>query len=799
MQKVQMKVKGMSCAACAARIEKGLGNLPGVERASVNLAMEQASIEYDPEAVKVTDLVERIEKLGYSVDAEKVELKIGGMSCAACAARVEKGLSKLPGVERASVNLATETATVLYLPAQLGVDDLIQTVSKTGYTAQRITPEAADAGTGADSEELTKKRRLLIFSAVLSVPFLIMMIGEVLGFMLPDWLASPVTQVILATPVQFYAGYPFYRGAFSSLRGGGANMDVLVALGTSAAYFYSLSAMFLAPHSHSYFEVSAILITLILLGKYLEALAKGRTSEAIRKLMGMQPKTARVIRGGEEMELPTSEVIVGDLVVVRPGERIPVDGQVKEGYSAVDESMLTGESVPVDKQAGDLVTGATVNKFGALKIEATRVGRDTVLAQIIRVVQEAQGSKAPIQRLADVVASYFVPIVVLVAAATFAAWYLLIDAGNLPHALINATAVLVIACPCAMGLATPTSIMVGTGRGAENGILIRGGEHLERVHQINTVVLDKTGTITRGEPELTDLIAAEAYQGQEEDLLALAARVERLSEHPVAQAVVQGARQRLPEADLSEPEEFEAVPGKGVAAGIGGKAILIGTSRFLIDRGIDTGPLQPALDGLEESGRTAVLMAVEGQVAAAIGVADTVKEHSVEAVKELKALGIEVWMITGDNRRTAQAIAREVGIEQVLAEVLPEDKAKEVQRLKDEGKRVAMVGDGINDAPALATADVGIALGTGTDVAMEAADITLMRGDLRTIATAIRLSRATMKNIRQNLFWAIIYNLVGIPVAAAGLLNPVIAGAAMAMSSVSVVSNALRLKRVRLG
>ncbi|NPV93226.1 MAG: copper-translocating P-type ATPase [Firmicutes bacterium] len=798
MQNVQIKVKGMSCAACAARIEKGLNRLPGVEQARVNLAMEQASVDYDPEAVKVNDLVEQIEKLGYSVDAEKVELKIGGMTCAACAARVEKGLSKLPGVERASVNLATETATVEYLPAQVGVDDLIRTVTRTGYTAQRMAAGPPEAGPGAADEELVKKRRLLIFSAVLALPFLVMMVGELLGLALPGWLTASTTQLLLATPVQFYGGYPFYRGAFNSLRGGGANMDVLVALGTSAAYFYSLSAMFFAPHSHGYFEVSAVLITLILLGKFLEALAKGRTSEAIRKLMGLQPKTARVIRGGEELEIPTAEVLVGDLVVVRPGERIPVDGQVREGYSAVDESMLTGESVPVDKQAGDLVAGATINKFGSLKIEATRVGRDTVLAQIIRVVQEAQGSKAPIQRLADVVAGYFVPVVVLIAAATFGTWYLLLDAGNLSRALINATAVLVIACPCAMGLATPTSIMVGTGRGAENGILIRGGEHLERAHKISAVVLDKTGTITRGEPELTDIIPAGGFSGQEAAILGLAARVERLSEHPVAQAVVQGAIKRYPGIELGDPEEFSAIPGKGVAARIEGKGVLIGTARFLMDEGIDTGALQSALDTLEESGKTAVLMAADGQAAAAIGVADTVKEHSAEAVQELKRLGIEVWMITGDNRRTAQAIAREVGIDNVLAEVLPEDKAKEVQRLRDEGKLVAMVGDGINDAPALATADVGIAMGTGTDVAMEAADITLMRGDLRTIATAVRLSQATMKNIKQNLFWAFIYNLIGIPIAAAGLLNPVIAGGAMAMSSVSVVSNALRLKRVKL-
>jgi Cu+-exporting ATPase len=497
------------------------------------------------------------------------------------------------------------------------------------------------------------------------------------------------------------------------------------------------------------------------------------------------------------MDIPTEQVIVGDLVLVRPGERIPVDGRVMEGYSAVDESMLTGESVPVDKQSGDLVTGATVNKFGVLRVEATRVGRDTVLAQIVRVVEEAQGSKAPIQRLADVVAGYFVPVVIAIALLTFSIWYWVIDV-TLARALINATAVLVIACPCAMGLATPTSIMVGTGRGAENGVLIRGGEHLERTHKVDTVVLDKTGTITRGEPELTDLVAAAPFAGQEEDLLRWAAGVEKMSEHPIAQAIVEGAGERLKVAELPEPEEFKAIPGKGIRARLNNRNILIGTRRLLQDFQVDITLVKPIVDEMEQSGKTAVLMAVDGQPAAALAVADTVKEHSVDAIKELKDSGIEVWMITGDNRRTAETIAKQVGIENILAEVLPGDKAREVQKLRDQGRVVAMVGDGINDAPALATADVGIAMGTGTDVAMEAADITLMSGDLRAIVTAIRLSRATMRNIKQNLFWAFIYNIIGIPLAAAGFLNPIIAGGAMALSSVSVVSNSLRLRTVRL-
>jgi Cu+-exporting ATPase len=515
MEKVTLKIKDMSCAACAARIEKGLGQLPGVQRAEVNLALEQATIEYDQTEVGIKDLTEKIEGLGYSVPMEKVELRVGGMSCAACSARVEEGLSRMPGVKRAGVNLATETATIEYLPTRTSVEDLIETVRRTGYDAEPLTRDVPKDA--SEPDELKGRRRMLIFAGVFSLPFVVMMIAELVGLPVPHWLMSPPVQLLLATPVQFIAGFTFYRGAYFALRNGSANMDVLVSLGTSAAYFYSLIASILIPHASLYFEASAVLITLVLLGKYLETLAKGRTSEAIKKLIGLAPRTARVIREGREMDIPTEQVIVGDLVLVRPGERIPVDGRVMEGYSAVDESMLTGESVPVDKQSGDLVTGATVNKFGVLRVEATRVGRDTVLAQIVRVVEEAQGSKAPIQRLADVVAGYFVPVVIAIALLTFSIWYWVIDV-TLARALINATAVLVIACPCAMGLATPTSIMVGTGRGAENGVLIRGGEHLERTHKVDTVVLDKTGTITRGEPELTDLVAAAPFAGQEEDL-----------------------------------------------------------------------------------------------------------------------------------------------------------------------------------------------------------------------------------------------------------------------------------------
>ncbi|NLW43955.1 MAG: copper-translocating P-type ATPase [Syntrophomonadaceae bacterium] len=796
MDRINLKIGGMSCAACAARIEKGLQQLPGVRRAEVNLALEQATVEYNQEEVSLSDITQKIERLGYSVPAEKTELRIEGMSCAACSARVERELNRLAGVKQANVNLATEIATVEYYPARVDVEELIRTVQRAGYNAKPL--ETVRQKEAAESDELKGRRRMLIFAIAFSLPFLVMMLAELLDLPLPHWMMSVPVQLMLATPVQFIAGFTFYRGAYFALKNRAANMDVLVALGTSAAYFYSLIISILNPHADVYFETSAILITLVLLGKYLESLAKGRTSEAIKKLMGLAPRTARVIRDGQEMDIPTEQVMVGDRVLVRPGERIPVDGKVIEGYSAVDESMLTGESIPVDKQAGDVVTGGTVNKFGMLQVEATRVGRDTVLAQIVRAVEEAQGSKTPIQRLADVVAGYFVPAVIAIAILTFVVWYWVIGEGTLARALINATAVLVIACPCAMGLATPTSVMVGTGRGAENGVLFRGGEHLERTHKVDTVVLDKTGTITKGEPVLVDVIAAPAFAGREDELLQWAAQAEYMSEHPIAEAIVKGVGERLKGFQPAAPDEFRAIPGKGIQTRQEGRVIHIGTRRFLREHQVDITSLQKAVDELEQAGKTAVLMAVDGQVAAALAVADTVKEHSAEAIRELRESGIEVWMITGDNRRTAEAIARQVGIEHVLAEVLPEDKAREIKRLRDQGRVVAMVGDGINDAPALATADVGIAVGTGTDVAMEAADITLMRGDLRSIVTAIRLSRATMRNIKQNLFWAFIYNIIGIPVAAAGFLNPVIAGAAMALSSVSVVSNALRLKRVKL-
>ncbi|AGL00352.1 heavy metal translocating P-type ATPase [Desulfoscipio gibsoniae] len=793
-KKITLKINGMECAACAARIERQLKKTDGVDDAAVNLAAEKATVHYDPERVGVDQLVHTIADLGFRVPTERVDLKISGMSCAACSARVERTLGGLPGVLRANVNLAMERAAVEYNPAQLSLADIKKAVADAGYRA-----EDGDKRFDGDREKLEREREtrrqlmLLVMSAVLSLPLLSMMFGELLNIHLPQILHSKVFQFALATPVQFIAGYQFYRGAYKSLKHGSANMDVLVAMGTSAAYFYSVGTTFFFP-GHVYYETGAIIITLILLGRLLESAAKGRTSEAIKKLMGLAARTARVVRDGQEIDIPVEDVQVGDVVLVRPGEKIPVDGVIREGASSVDESMLTGESIPVDKHEGDEVIGGTINKHGVFKFAATRVGSDTALAQIIKIVEEAQGSKAPIQRLADVISAYFVPVVVGIATVTFLAWYFIVDPGNLARALISFIAVLVIACPCALGLATPTSIMVGTGRGAENGILIKGGEHLEKAHAINTVVLDKTGTITRGEPSLTDVIlAGDAFS--ENELLQLVASAESASEHPLGEAIVRGAKERG--LTLVEPQSFEAIPGHGITAVVSGRALLIGNRRLMAEHRVDTGVLDKQVDELEGSGKTAMLVAVDGRAAGMVAVADTVKEHSAEAIRVLQDMGVQTIMITGDNRRTAEAIARQVGIapENVLAEVLPRDKARQVSLLKEQGRVVGMVGDGINDAPALATADVGFAIGTGTDVAMEAADITLMRGDLRDVAASISLSRGTMRNIKQNLFWALVYNSLGIPVAASGFLSPVLAGAAMAFSSVSVVTNALRLKR----
>ena len=722
-------------------------------------------------------------------------LKISGMSCVACAARIEKGLAKLPGVASAAVNFASETATVSYDPAQVGMKEFAAKIDQLGFAAHNIeNQQDVDQEKVAREMEIRGERLRLLLSALLSLPLLLAMLLHSLGFMtsVGRFFMDATVQLVLATPVQFIAGWPFYRGAYAALRNGSANMDVLVAMGTSAAYFFSIANM-LTGDPHLYFETSAILITLIIFGKFLEANAKGRTSEAIKALMGLQPKTARVIRGDKELDLPIDDVVLGDVIVVRPGEKVPVDGVILEGTSTLDESMLTGESIPVDKQVGDPVVGATINKLGAFKFTATKVGKDTVLAQIVRIVEAAQGSKAPIQRFADIVSGYFVPAVVSLAAITFAAWYFAFDPGNFSRALVNFTAVMVIACPCALGLATPTSIMVGTGKGAEYGILIKSAEHLENAYRLNTIVLDKTGTITKGKPEVTDIVPLADLSADE--ILRISASVEKNSEHPLAQAIVKhGQEQGL---TLTAPTSFLAIPGQGIKANFANRTVLVGTRRLMRENGIEIEPCIGAVETLEQQGKTVMFLAVDAALAGLVAVADTVKENSAQAVAQLQSMGIEVWMITGDNQRAAQAIAASIGITNVMAEVLPQHKAEKVAALKQAGKIVAMVGDGINDAPALATADVGFAIGTGTDVAIEAADITLMRGDLNGLVAAIQLSRATMRNIKQNLFWALFYNSVGIPVAAAGYLSPVVAGAAMAFSSVSVVLNALRLKNFK--
>lgn len=795
-----MQIEGMTCAACANRIEKGLEKIDGVDEVNVNFALEKATVSYDPNKVNPAQLEQKIADLGYGTVKESSEFRIQGMTCAACANRIEKGLGKLPGIANATVNFALETAHVEYAPAEVSIRDIVEQVDQLGYRAIPKLEEAEDGG--HRQKGIKAQKRKFIFSAILSFPLLWSMAGHFswTSFIwVPALFMNPWFQLALATPVQFWIGRRFYAGAFKALRNGSANMDVLVALGTSAAYLYSiyLTAQWAAAGaSHPpemYFETSAILITLIILGKLFEALSKGRTSEAIKTLMGLRARTALVVCDGQEVTVPVEEVSAGDIVAVRPGEKIPVDGVVLEGGSSVDESMLTGESIPVEKHAGDPVIGATINKHGSLKIRATKVGKETALAQIIKVVEEAQGSKAPIQRIADRISGIFVPIVVGIAVVTFLVWYFLMTPGDFAGSLEKAIAVLVIACPCALGLATPTSIMAGSGRAAEAGILFKGGEHLETTHRIDTVILDKTGTITKGKPELIDVLPEST---DEAAFLRLVAAAEKNSEHPVAEAILKGIRDKgiLP----AEPESFEAMPGYGIRAIVEGSEILVGTRRLLTKYAVSFTSSEARMERLEAQGKTAMLVAVDRKYAGLVAVADTLKESSMHAISRLKSMGLQVVMITGDNERTAKAIASQAGVDDILAEVLPEEKAEEVRKLQALGRKVAMVGDGINDAPALAMADIGMAIGTGTDVAMEAADVTLVRGDLNSIADAIEMSQKTMGNIKQNLFWALAYNALGIPIAAAGWLAPWLAGAAMAMSSVSVVLNALRLQKVKL-
>ncbi|WLR57650.1 heavy metal translocating P-type ATPase [Mesobacillus subterraneus] len=796
-EQMTVDITGMTCASCSTRIEKVLNKMEGVE-ATVNLAMENASVTYEPERIKPDDIFNKINNLGYGVRNEKMDLDVFGMTCAACSTRIEKVLNKMDGMVSATVNLATESASVEFNSAVLSTGKIIKKIQGLGYDAKEKVLREAKAQ--QKEEEINAKKRKLFISILLSLPLLYTMIGHApwdTGLPMPHFLMNPWFQLLLATPVQFWIGGQFYAGAYKSLKNKSANMDVLVALGTSAAYFYSLAEAMKTIGNpgympHLYFETSAVLITLILVGKLFEALAKGRTTEAISKLLSLQAKEATVIRDGEEIKIPIEEVKVNDTIIVKPGEKIPVDGKVLSGQSAVDEAMITGESIPVEKAAGDSLIGATINKNGTMTMSATKVGKDTALAGIIKVVEDAQGSKAPIQRVADQISGIFVPIVVAIAIVTFLVWFFVITPGNFASALETAIAVLVIACPCALGLATPTSIMVGTGKGAENGILFKGGEHLEATHKINAIVLDKTGTITKGKPSVTDL---EVF-GDEEKTLKYLVSAEKASEHPLAEAIVEyGSAKNI---EVLPMDEFAAIPGHGIAATINGEKVYVGTRKLMGKEGIEFAQYEDLLEKLETEGKTAMMISINSKVNGIVAVADTVKETAKTAIEELKDMGIEVYMLTGDNTRTAKAIAAQVGVDNVIAEVLPEEKANHVKELQLKGKKVAMVGDGINDAPALALADIGIAIGTGTDVAIEAADVTILGGELTLIPKAISLSKKTMKNIRQNLFWALAYNSAGIPIAALGLLAPWVAGAAMAFSSVSVVTNSLRLKRIKL-
>ncbi|WP_354680252.1 heavy metal translocating P-type ATPase [Macrococcoides caseolyticum] len=787
-QEVTLPIEGMTCAACSNRIEKVLNKMDGVE-AQVNLTTERATVHYDEDKLSLSDISERIDKLGYQVRPAHAEFDITGMTCAACSNRIEKVLNKQPAIQNATVNLSTEVATVDYYPGNMDESDIIERIKKLGYDATLKSEEQSDR----KENELRRKKYKLILAAVLSLPLLLTMLTHLLGIHLPHIFMNPWFQFAFAFPVQFIIGWQFYTGAYKSLRSGSANMDVLVALGTSAAFFYSLYESIkwmrgLTNDPHLYFETSAVLITLILFGKYLEARAKSQTTNALSSLLNLQAKDARVMRDGKEQLVSIDALQVGDHIIVKPGEKVPVDGVIIKGNSSVDESMLTGESIPVEKHMGDKVIGATMNKNGSFTMEATKVGKDTALQSIVKIVESAQGSKAPIQRMADVISGYFVPIVVGIAILTFIVWMLFVKQG-FEASLVAAISVLVIACPCALGLATPTSIMVGTGRAAEHGILFKGGEHLERTHEIETIVLDKTGTITKGEPEVTD------FTGDDRALQYLASS-EQSSEHPLASAIVKYAEAQA--VSLEEVSHFEAVPGHGIRTQIDNEDIYVGNRKLMQQYNIEIETFEPNMQLFEAQGKTAMMIAYEGKVQGIVAVQDTVKTSAKDAIDELKAMGIEVIMLTGDNTRTAQAIASEVGIAEVIAEVLPQDKAEKVKALQAQGRKVAMVGDGVNDAPALALSDIGIAIGTGTEVAIEAADVTILGGELTLIPEAIKLSHATIRNVKQNLGFAFGYNVIGIPFAALGLLAPWIAGLAMALSSVSVVSNALRLKSVKI-
>ncbi len=804
-----LPVTGMTCANCVATVERNVRKLDGVREANVNFASEKISLVYDDSLLGTADIVARIRKAGYDVPEQTLDLAITGMDCVNCAAHVERALKKVEGVIDVQVNFASEHALVRAAPG-VSWSALVAAVESAGYGVVQATGEEPleDAEAMARQAEIRHNMQRVLVGALFTLPLFLLSMGRDLG-VFGHWIHQGWVNWLfwaLATPVQFWVGRDFYRSGYKSLRGGSANMDVLVALGSSVAYFYSVAITLGVMGGHVYFETSASIITLISTGGLLETIAKGRTSAAIKALMGLRAKTARVIRDGVEQDIPVEQVRVGDLVRVRPGEKIPVDGVVVEGRSAVDESMITGESLPVEKGPGAPVIGATINRQGLLTFQATRVGRETALAQIIRLVERAQGSKAPIQRLADQVSAIFVPAVVTIALITFAIW--MIGTGDLTPSLVRMIAVLIIACPCAMGLATPTAIMVGMGRGAEMGILFKSSEALERAHKLTAIVLDKTGTLTRGEPSVTDLIVSPQASFDEEALLNLAASAELGSEHPLGAAIVHAAEARG--LTLTRPQRFEAVAGQGIQAVIDDRALLVGNQAMMQARGVYLNGLEAVAAKLQDEAKTVMWVAVDDVAQGVIAVADTLKEGAVEAVRQMRNLGLTIVMMTGDNQVTAQAIARAVGIDRVFAEVKPGDKAAYVKQLQDEGYLVGMVGDGINDAPALAQADVGIAIGTGTDVAMETADVTLISGDLRGVARALALSRRTMRTIKENLFWAFAYNVTLIPVAAGVLapfawapellrhLHPILAALAMALSDVFVIGNSLRLRRVRL-
>jgi len=808
-REITLPITGMTCVNCAANIERNVRKLPGVNKADVNFATEQAVVSFDPEKVRLDDLTTKVEDAGYGVVRASVEFPVTGMSCANCAMSVERALrNKVPGVEQVSVNFATERASVKYIPSITGPEEIAEAIERAGYGA--IMPDEAveDAEMTARKAEIRDQTRKFLVGVIFTTPLFLLSMGRDFNLLGPWSHAALVNWLFLAlaTPVQFYTGLDFYVGGWKSLKNRSANMDVLVAMGSSVAYIYSL-ALLLYPllGKHVYFETSAVIITLIKLGKMLESRTKGKTGGAIRKLMELRPKVATIMENGREKEIPQSKVRKGDLVIVRPGESVPVDGVIIEGESSLDESMLTGEPLPVDKGAGDAITGGTINGQGLLKIEASRVGKDTALAQIIRLVQEAQGSKARIQALADRVAAVFVPTVIGIALLTFILW--LVIAGEFVPSMIRMVAVLVIACPCALGLATPTAIMAGTGKGAEKGVLFKNSEALETAAMLDTIVLDKTGTITRGKPSVTDLVVYDSPDMNEEALLRLGASVERGSEHPLGKAIVKEAEKRG--IDLLEPEAFQASGGLGVHAKIEGKDIRVGRPDWLEDMGVNIDKVKQHVGSLQDEGKTVMVVAGE-EVKGLIAVADTIKPESGDAVKDLHALGMKVSMLTGDNVQTARTIAREVDIDETVADVLPEEKSRKIKEIQDRGEKVGMVGDGINDAPALAQADVGLAIGTGTDVAIESGDVILVSGSLKGIAKAIQLSRATMRTIKQNLFWAFFYNVVLIPVAAGVLypfealpsflrqLHPILAALAMAVSSITVVSNSLRLYRTKI-